>query len=88
MFFHALTFARSPVSCLKSRLLGREFSRDPANVNAIKQTYMIVILCLENTVKLLIILFCTLNHSVENGVSLWNRTSNVISAKDIDTKKT
>ena len=47
MFFHALTFARSRGSCLNMRLLGRVFKhrpRDPASVNAMKQTCVIVIL--------------------------------------------
>ena len=47
MFFHALTFAGSPGSCLNTRPLGRVFKhrpRDPANVNAMKQTCVIVIL--------------------------------------------
>ena len=42
MFFHALTFAGSKGSCLNTRPLGR--SRDPASVNAMKQTCVIVIL--------------------------------------------
>ena len=47
MFFHALTFARSLGSCLNMRPLGRVFKhllRDPASVNAMKQTCVIVIL--------------------------------------------
>ena len=47
MFFQALTFAGSPGSCLNMRLLGRVFKhcpRDPASVNAMKQTRVIVIL--------------------------------------------
>ena len=47
MFFHALTFARSRGSCLNTRPLGRVFKhrpRDPASVNAMKQTCVIVIL--------------------------------------------
>ena len=47
MFFHALTFDRSRESCLKMRPLVRVFkhcSRDPASVNAMKQTCVIVIL--------------------------------------------
>ena len=47
MFFHALTFAGSRGSCLNKRLLGRVFKhrlRDPASVNAMKQTCVIVIL--------------------------------------------
>ena len=46
-FFHALTFAGSRGSCLNMRPLGRMFKllpRDPANVNALKQTRLIVIL--------------------------------------------
>ena len=47
MFFHALTFARSWGSCFNMRPLGWVFKllpRDPANVNALKQTCLIVIL--------------------------------------------
>ena len=47
MFFHALTFAGSRGSCLNTRLLGGVFKhrpRDPASVNAMKQTCEIVIL--------------------------------------------
>ena len=47
MFFHALTFARSRGNCLNMRPLGLVFKRcqrDPASVNAIKQTCVIVIL--------------------------------------------
>ena len=47
MFFHALTLAGSRGSCLNMRPLGRVFKhrpRDPASVNAIKQTCVIVIL--------------------------------------------
>ena len=47
MFFHALTFAGSRGSCLNTRPLGRVFKhhpRDPASVNAMKQTYVIIIL--------------------------------------------
>ena len=47
MFFHALTFAGSRGSCLNARPLGREVKhrpRDPASVNAMKQTCVIVIL--------------------------------------------
>ena len=47
MFFHALTFAGSRGSCLNMRPLGRVFKyrpRDPASVNAMKQTCVIVIL--------------------------------------------
>ena len=47
MFFHALTFAGSPESCLNTRLIGRvlkHLPRDPASVNAMKQTCVIVIL--------------------------------------------
>ena len=46
MFFHALTFAGSRGSCLNTRPLGRVFKhlpRDPASVNAMKQTCVIVI---------------------------------------------
>ena len=47
MFFHAITFAGSRGSCLNTRPLGRVFKhrpRDPASVNAMKQTCVIVIL--------------------------------------------
>ena len=47
MFFHALTFAGSRGSYLNTRPLGRVFKhrpRDPASVNAMKQTCVIVIL--------------------------------------------
>ena len=47
MFFHALTFAGFRGSCLNTRPLGRVLKhrpRDPANVSAMKQTCVIVIL--------------------------------------------
>ena len=47
MFFHALTFAGSRGSCLNTRPLGQVFKqhqRDPASVNAMKQTCVIIIL--------------------------------------------
>ena len=47
MFFHALTFAGSRGCCLNARPIGRVFKhlpRDPASVNAMKQTCVIVIL--------------------------------------------
>ena len=47
MFFHAVTFAGFRGGCLNMRPIGRVFKhllRDPASVNAIKQTYVIVIL--------------------------------------------
>ena len=47
MFFHALTFAGSRGCCLNTRPIGRVFKhlpRDPASVNAMKQTCVIVIL--------------------------------------------
>ena len=47
MFFHALTFAGFRGSCLNIRPLGLVFkhlSRDPASVNAMKQTCAIIIL--------------------------------------------
>ena len=47
MFFHALTLAGSRGSCLNMRPLGRVFKhllRDPAVVNAMKQTCVMVIL--------------------------------------------
>ena len=46
MFFHALTFAESPESCMNTRPLGRVFKhhlRDLASVNAMKQTCVVVI---------------------------------------------
>ena len=46
-FFHALTFAGSRGSCFDTRPLGRVLKhrpRDPASVNAMKQTCVIVIL--------------------------------------------
>ena len=46
VFFHALTFAVSRGSCLNTRPLDRVFKhplRDPASVNAMKQTCVIVI---------------------------------------------
>ena len=45
--FHALTFARSRGSCLNTRPTDRVFKHrpwDPASVNAMKQTCVIVIL--------------------------------------------
>ena len=47
MFFHALTFAGSRECCLNTRSIGRVIKhllRDPASVNAMKQTSVIVIL--------------------------------------------
>ena len=47
MFFHALIFAGSQGSCLNRRPFGGLFKhspRDPASVNAMKQTCVIVIL--------------------------------------------
>ena len=47
MFFQALTFAGSQGNCLKTRPIGQVFKlipRDPASINAMKQTYVIVIL--------------------------------------------
>ena len=47
MFFHALTFAWSRGCCLNMWLIGRVFKhlpRDPASVNVMKQTCVIVIL--------------------------------------------
>ena len=46
MVFHALTFAGSRGSCLNTRPLGEVFKhslRDPASVNAMKQTCVTVI---------------------------------------------
>ena len=45
MFLHALKFAGSQGSCLKAKPLGPVFKhrpRDPASVNAMKQTCVIV----------------------------------------------
>ena len=68
-FFHALTFVGPRGSCLNTRPQGRVFKRlprDPANVNAMKQTYVIVILafylisvenCTENAGKSLRLYF-------------------------------
>ena len=47
MVFHALTFAGSRGNCLNTWPIGRVFKhrpRDPASVNAMKQTCVIVIL--------------------------------------------
>ena len=47
MFFHAFIFAGSQGSCLDTRSLGRVFKhhpRDPASLNAMKQTCVIIIL--------------------------------------------
>ena len=47
MIFYALTFVGSRGSCLNTRPPGQEFKhllRDPENVNAKKQTCMIVFL--------------------------------------------
>ena len=47
MFFHALTFVGSRGSCLNTRPIYRVFKhlpRDPANVNVMKHTCVIVIL--------------------------------------------
>ena len=47
MCFHVLTFAGSRGCCLNTRPIGRvikHLPRDPASVNAMKQTCMIVIL--------------------------------------------
>ena len=88
MFFRALTYAGSRGSCLNTRPLGRVFKhrpRDPASVNAMKQTCVIVILaCLpdfsinraENVALTLNIPFLTLDFSKQNGVSV--KLSNVI----------
>ena len=77
MFFHALTFAGFRGSCLNMRPLGRVFKhrpRDPASVNAMKQTCVIVILayftcinfsinCVEKVALTLNIPFLTLDFS-------------------------
>ena len=47
MFFQALIFAGSQGSCLNMRLqaeCSNHLPRDPANVNAMKQTWVIAIL--------------------------------------------
>ena len=47
MFFHALKFARSREYCLNMRQIGwvfKQLLRDPASVNAMKQTLVVVIL--------------------------------------------
>ena len=46
MFFHALTFAGSRGCCLNTRQIGRVFNiiRGTPSVNAMKQTFVIVIL--------------------------------------------
>ena len=47
MFFHALTFAGFRGSCLNMRLQAEcsdHLTKDPANVNAMKQTWVIAIL--------------------------------------------
>ena len=47
MFFHALTFAGSRGCCLNTRPIGGVFKhllRDPASVNAMKQTCVIAII--------------------------------------------
>ena len=50
MFFHALTFAEPRGSCLNTRPQGQVFKlilREPARVNAMKQTSVIVILAFD-----------------------------------------
>ena len=72
-FFHALTFAGSCESCLNTRPLGRVLKhcpRNPASVNAIKQTGVIVILAFLNHASFLIADF-----SKQNAVSV--KLSNV-----------
>ena len=88
VFFHALTFPGSRGSCLNTRPSGRVFKhrpRDPASVNAMQQTCVIVILAFlpdfsinraENVALTLNIPFLTLNFSKQNGVSV--KLSNVI----------
>ena len=47
MFFYALTFAKSRGRCLNMRPIGqviKHLQKDPASVNAMKQTCVIVIL--------------------------------------------
>ena len=90
MFFHALTFAGSRGSCLNMRPQGQVFKdlpRDPANVNAMKQTCVIVILAFkinlpdsnlkshqEQRKNIKIIVFCMLELFVQDGISMQNRT--------------
>ena len=75
MFFHAITIARSPGSCLNTRPIDRVLKHLPRNrvsVNALKQTCVIVILAYftlsnqintANAVKHLDIPFLTLDFS-------------------------
>ena len=54
MFFHALTFAKFQGRCLNTRPIGRVFKHlptDPLSVNAMKQTWVIVILAYFNLFK-------------------------------------
>ena len=44
MVFHTLTYAGTRGSCLNPKPLGKLLPRDPANVNALKQICVIVIL--------------------------------------------
>ena len=47
MFFHALTFAGSRRRCMNTRPIGgvlKDLLGDPASVNAMKQTCVVVIL--------------------------------------------
>ena len=91
MFFHALTIAGSQGSCLNPKMLGRVFKhlpRDPASVNAMKQTCVIVYSCIilsyfsiiraENVAYTLNIHFLTLYFLKHNGVSV--KLSNVITS--------
>ena len=75
MFFHALTFAGSRGMCLNTRPQGQVFKHlpgDPANVNAMKQTCVVVILAFKiyltdsnlkshqkRRKKITIVVFCT-----------------------------
>ena len=86
MFFHALAFAGSGGSFLNTRLKGqvlKHLLRDPASVNAMKQTCVIVILAyftvfqpkfaLKTLLKQLNIHFLTLRFSKQNvGCKLSN----------------
>ena len=54
MLFHSLTFAGFGGRCLNKRLLGRVIKhslRDLTSVNAMKQTFMIVILAYFTRIK-------------------------------------
>ena len=84
MFFQALTLDGSQGSCLNTRPFGLVFKhcpRDPASVNAMKQTCVhilpdYIINRAENVALTLHIPFLTLYFSKQNGVSV--KLSNVI----------